>query len=243
MRRVRPVRLLNAHPRRPLANGQAVRRLEPGIWFLPENLMNSELRQAIASTLDALASMLDREHAALAKRVRRAHDDLVDDHSPEVPDTTVRRLRRLMTGTMGGMSDVTLGALVDGRWVPDDARERHFRDLSRELGDRLSSLPPSSPAKLYLVTDRVREAWLIDGGSDGKDGRKVEVQPPIWTPTMTSEFVFLRGGIDDGDEVEITVEQGSGPSGDPAGASGRRVIQLGRGRVFARRDAAEAALR
>ena len=205
--------------------------------------MTSELRQAIASTLDALASMLDREHAALAQRLRRTHNELVDDQSPDVPDATVRRLRRLTTGTMGAMSDVTFGALVDGRWVTDEVRERRYRDLSREFVDQLASLPPSSRPNLYLVTDRVREGWLIDRGSDGQEGRHVEVQPPIWTgSTTTSEFVFLRGRIDDGDEVEITVEQGSGPSGTTADGSGHAVIELGRGRVFARRDAAEAAV-
>jgi len=69
----------------------------------------------------------------------------------------------------------------------------------------------------------------------------VEVQPPIWTgSTTTSEFVVLHGRIDDGDEVD-TVEQGSGPSRHTAVASGSPVVDLGRGRVFTTRDAAEAA--
>jgi hypothetical protein len=102
------------------------------------------LREAMATTLDDLASMLDRAPTALVQRLRRAHDELVDDPSSDLPDLTVRRLRRLVTGTMGAMSDVTFGALVDGRWVVDDARERRFRDVSREFQDQLSRLPPSS---------------------------------------------------------------------------------------------------
>lgn len=200
------------------------------------------LREAIATTLDQLASMLEREHAALGQRLRHARDELVDDPSPDLPDSIVRRLRRLVTGTMGAMSDVTFGALVDGRWVPDDAREQHFRDLSREFQDQLSRLPTSSPPDLYLVTDRVREGWLIDGGSTDIYGRNAEVQPPIWTgPTTTSEFVVLLGRIDDGDEVEIIGGQGPGSRGQTAVASRSPAVDLGRGRVFTTRDAADAA--
>jgi hypothetical protein len=52
-------------------------------------------------------------------------------------------LHNVRAGTMGGLSDVTLGSLVDGRWVVDEPRERQFFQLSRDLREYLSTLPPS----------------------------------------------------------------------------------------------------
>jgi hypothetical protein len=203
-------------------------------------MTNVALRQA-AATLDQVASMLDLEHAAIAQRVRRARDELVDDPGSDLPDSTIRRLRRLMTGTMGSMSDVAFGTLVDGRWVVDGEKERRYQNLSRELEDQLARLPPSRPPDLYLVTDRVREGWLMDLGNTEPGLRRVEVQPPIWTgSTTTSEVVDLRGVIGDGDEVEISVEQSPGSSTE-APADRKPVLDLGLGRVFATREAAEAA--
>lgn len=199
------------------------------------------LRQALAATLNALASLLDREHAAIAQRVRRALDELVNDPGTDLPDSTLRRLRRLMTGTMGSISDVTFGTLVDGRWVVDGDKERRFQDLSRELVDQLARLPPSRPPDLYLVTDRVREGWLMAGDLTEPELRRVEVQPPIWTgSTTTSEVVTLRGAIADSEEVEVTAEHSPG-SNSQAAAGPTPVLDLGLGRVFATREAADAA--
>jgi len=185
------------------------------------------LREAMATTLDDLASMLDRAPTALVQRLRRAHDELVDDPSSDLSDSTVRRHVR-------GAGRRPLGRRRCSRTTLS-------RREPRVPGPALEAAAIEPPPDLHLVTDRVREGWLIDGGSTDKDGRNVEVQPPIWTgSTTTSEFVVLHGRIDDGDEVEITVEQGSGPSRHTAVASGSPVVDLGRGRVFTTRDAAEA---
>jgi hypothetical protein len=101
---------------------------------------------AIASTLELLASMLGSEWAVLARRLRDARRQLLDDASPGLSDSTIRALRDVQRGTMGGLTDVTLGSLVDGRWVVDQPRERRFYELVRTLGAQVSSLrPPEDP--------------------------------------------------------------------------------------------------
>jgi hypothetical protein len=94
----------------------------------------------IASTLDFLASMLGSEWAGLARRLRDARRQVLDDPSPDVSDSTIRALRDVQRGTMGGLTDVTLGSLVDGRWVVDEPRERRFLQLIRILGEQVRSL-------------------------------------------------------------------------------------------------------
>ena len=101
------------------------------------------LPDAIASTLDLLASMLGSEHAVLARRLRDARRQVLDDARSGLSDSTIRALRDVRSGTMGGLSDVTLGSLVDGRWVVDEPRERRFLQLARDLAVHVSS-PPSS---------------------------------------------------------------------------------------------------
>jgi hypothetical protein len=104
------------------------------------------LPDAIASTLDGLASMLGSEHAVLARRLRDAQRRVLGEASSGLSDSTIRMLHDVRAGTMGGLSDVTLGALVDGRWVVDQPRERRFFQLARDLRDQVSSLPPSDPS-------------------------------------------------------------------------------------------------
>ena len=58
-------------------------------------------------------------------------------------DSTIQMLHDVRAGTMGGLSDVTLGSLVDGRWVVDQPRERRFHQLARDLGEYVSALQPS----------------------------------------------------------------------------------------------------
>jgi hypothetical protein len=100
------------------------------------------LPDAIASTLEDLASMLDGDWAFLAGRLRDARRDVLAEARAGLTDPTIRKLQALRMGTMGSLSDVTLGSLVDGRWAVDEPRERRFRELSRDLRDHLSRLPP-----------------------------------------------------------------------------------------------------
>jgi hypothetical protein len=107
------------------------------------------LPDAIASTLDLLASMLGSEWTALARRLRDTRRQVLDDPRPDLSDSTIRALRDVQRGTMGGLTDVTLGSLVDGRWVVDQPRERRFHELVRTLGEQVRSLrspedPPSA---------------------------------------------------------------------------------------------------
>jgi len=192
------------------------------------------VREAIASTLAEIASMLEPEHAALAGRVRRARDVAAADPRGELADRDVRLLRRITTGTMGGLSDVAFGAIVNGGWVADEARDQRFHGLSRRLDDQLSRLPPSQPPDLFLVTDRVRQAWLLERDSPAIADRAVEVQPPIWTgPATTSEMVVLRGGAENGADVDVVAE-------DPASPGAQ--VGIGHGRVFVTLADAEAAV-
>jgi hypothetical protein len=101
------------------------------------------LLDAIASTLDLLASMLGTENAVLARRLRDARRHVLDEASSGLSDSTIQMLQDVQAGTMGGLSDVTLGSLVDGRWVVDEPRERVFYQLTRDLWDDVASLPPS----------------------------------------------------------------------------------------------------
>jgi len=101
------------------------------------------LPDAIASTLDLLASILGSEHAALARRLRDARRHVLDEARSGLSDSTIQMLHNVRAGTMGGLSDVTLGSLVDGRWVVDEPREREFLQLNRDLGEYISTLPPS----------------------------------------------------------------------------------------------------
>jgi len=101
------------------------------------------LPDAIASTLDRLASVLRSDHAGLARRLRDAHRDVLDETDSGLSDSTIQKLHDVQAGTMGGLSDVTLGSLVDGRWVVDEPRERVFYQLTRDLWDDVASLPPS----------------------------------------------------------------------------------------------------
>ena len=58
-------------------------------------------------------------------------------------DSTIQMLHDVQARTMGGLSDVTLGSLVDGRWVVDEPRERQFYQLTRDLAEHVSALPRS----------------------------------------------------------------------------------------------------
>ena len=106
-------------------------------------MTDSTLPDAIASTLDRLASMLGSEHAGLARRLRDAHRRVLDEASSGLSDSTIQMLRDVQAGTMGGLSDVTLGSLVDRRWVVDEPRERQFYQLTRDLWDDVAALPPT----------------------------------------------------------------------------------------------------
>ncbi len=99
--------------------------------------------EAIASTLDLLASMLGSEHAGLARRLRDARRQVLQEAGSGLSNSTIQMLHDVRAGTMGGMSDVTLGSLVNGRWVVDEPRERRFFQLARDLRDQVSRLPPS----------------------------------------------------------------------------------------------------
>jgi hypothetical protein len=101
------------------------------------------LPDAIASTLDRLASMLGSEHAILARRLRDAHRQVLDETGSGLSDSTIQMLHDVKAGTMGGLTDVTLGWLVDRRWVVDEPREREFYQLIRDLERYVSALPPS----------------------------------------------------------------------------------------------------
>jgi hypothetical protein len=105
-------------------------------------MTDPSLPHAIASTLDLLASMLGSEHAVLARRLRDARRQVLDEASSGLSDSTIRMLHDVRAGTMGGLSDVTLGSLVDGRWVVDEPRERQFFEFARDLTEYLATLPP-----------------------------------------------------------------------------------------------------
>jgi hypothetical protein len=106
-------------------------------------MTDPRLPDSIASTLDLLASMVGSDHAVLARRLRDARRQVLDEASTGLSDSTIQMLHNVRAGTMGGLSDVTLGSLVDGRWVVDEPREREFLQLNRDLGEYISTLPPS----------------------------------------------------------------------------------------------------
>jgi hypothetical protein len=87
--------------------------------------------------------MLGNEHAVLARRLRDARRQVLDDASSGLSDSTIQMLHDVQAGTMGGLSDVTLGSLVDRRWVVDEPRERQFFQLTRDLAEYVSTLQPS----------------------------------------------------------------------------------------------------
>ena len=104
-------------------------------------MTDPKLAGAIASTLDRLASMLGSEHAVLARRLRDARRQVLDEASSGLSDSTIQMLHDVQAGTMGGLSDVTLGSLVNRRWVVDEPRERQFYQLARDLAEYVSTLP------------------------------------------------------------------------------------------------------
>jgi len=106
-------------------------------------MSDPKLAEAIASTLELLASMLGSEHAVLARRLRDARGQVLDEASSGLSDSTIQMLHDVRAGTMGGLSDVTFGSLVDGRWVVDEPRESQFFQLARDLGEYVSTLTPS----------------------------------------------------------------------------------------------------
>jgi hypothetical protein len=110
------------------------------------------LTDAIASTLDRLASMLGPEHAILARRLRDAHRHVLDEATSGLSDSTIEMLHDVQAGTMGGLSDVAFGSLVDRRWVNDEPRDREFYQLTRDLAGYVSALRPSgdTPSGLGL---------------------------------------------------------------------------------------------
>ena len=109
-------------------------------------MTDPSLPDAIASTLDGLASMLGSEHAALARRLRDARRQVLDEAGSGLSDPTIQMLHDVQAGTMGGLSDVTLGSLVERRWVVDEPREREFYKLVRDLQELVSTLRPSGDA-------------------------------------------------------------------------------------------------
>ena len=106
-------------------------------------MTNPTLPDAIASTLDHLASMLDSDWAFMAQRLRDTRRRILDEAGSGLSDSTIRQLLDLRRGTMGSLSDVTLGSLVDGRWIVDEPSEQRFRELSRDLREQLERLPSS----------------------------------------------------------------------------------------------------
>jgi hypothetical protein len=106
-------------------------------------MTDATLLDAIASTLDRLASMLGSEHAILARRLRDARRQVLEEASSGLSDSTIQVLHDVQAGTMGGLSDVGFGSLVDRRWVNDEPRDRQFYQLTRELAEYVSALSPS----------------------------------------------------------------------------------------------------
>jgi hypothetical protein len=100
------------------------------------------LPDAIASTLDRLASMLGSEHSALARRLRDARRHVLDEAGSGLSDSTIQMLHDVKAGTMGGLTDVAFGSLVDRRWINDEPREREFYKLVRDLEELVANLPP-----------------------------------------------------------------------------------------------------
>lgn len=101
------------------------------------------LRDAIASTLERLESMLGSEYAILARRLRDARRQVLDEAGSDLSDSTIQMLHDVQAGTMGGLSDVAFGSLVDRRWVNDEPRTRQFYQLVRDLHEYVLNLRPS----------------------------------------------------------------------------------------------------
>ncbi len=62
------------------------------------------LPEAIASTLDRLASMAASENAILARRLRDARRQVLDEASSGLSDSKIQMLHDVQAGTMGGLS-------------------------------------------------------------------------------------------------------------------------------------------
>ena len=86
--------------------------------------------------------MLGSEHAVLARRLRDARSRVLEEAGSGLSNSTIQMLHDVQAGTMGGLSDVTLGSLVDRRWVVDEPRERQFYQLVRDLEELVATLPP-----------------------------------------------------------------------------------------------------
>jgi hypothetical protein len=143
-------------------------------------------RTALAHTLREMVETLDTPHADVAARIQRVLDEVESAPPGALPDRLLRRIRRLREGTMGSLSDVVFAELREGRWVADTDRNERWTQLSRRLRDDIVRLPAPPPPDLFLVTDRVRECWLIEPGPVSDLVWHVEVFPPIWSgPTTT----------------------------------------------------------
>ena len=106
-------------------------------------MTESTVPDAIASTLERLESMLGSEYPILARRLRDARRQVLDETGSGLSNSTIQMLHDVQAGTMGGLSDVAFGSLVDRRWVNDDTRERQFYQLVHDLEEYVSTLQPS----------------------------------------------------------------------------------------------------
>ena len=197
----------------------------------------TDRRTALVQTLKEMVETLDAPHADVAERIRGIVDELESAPPSALPDRLLLRVRRLRQGTMGSLSDVVFAQLHDGRWVPDQARSQHWAHLSQRLGEEVALLPSAKPPDMFLVTDRVRECWLLGPESLTRPTWLVDVFPPVWLdPEATTDEVGLRPtgpGPFPGDGMEVTILWGGATEG------GERVV--GTGRVFTSRSVAEAA--
>ena len=60
--------------------------------------------EAIAPTLDRLASMAASENAILARRLRNARRQVLDEASSGLSNSKIQMLHDVQAGTMGGLS-------------------------------------------------------------------------------------------------------------------------------------------
>ncbi len=209
-------------------------------------MTDTEPREAIAQLLTEMAEMLTGEHAWIATRLLNVVGELRAAPSGDLPDYLVRKARRLREGTMGSLSDIIFGQFIDRRWVPDEARDRRFADLSRQLATQMARLPASHPPDYFLVTDRVRECWLVEPPSSNGSSWTVEVQPPVWMDAhATTEHVMLRsrgaGALDANGAVEVEIRALATDASAQGGLGTRPTVALGVGQLRTTREAAGAA--
>jgi hypothetical protein len=99
-------------------------------------MSSADVRGGLIEVLRSMEETLENSpHKIVQARIRRVREELEAALPGPLSSDVVHHVHQLRQGTMGSLSDVVFADLRDNRWIPDEARNERWLQLSGELRD------------------------------------------------------------------------------------------------------------